>query len=138
MLEPSQPPPLKGIRVLDFTSIVAGPMATLTLASLGADVIKVERMDGGDDSRHMGPHLGYWSSHFVPLNRGKRSLAVDITKPAGRDMILRLARKTDVFIENLRGGKMDALGLGEEAIRNCNPKVIYASLTAFGSHGPDA
>jgi crotonobetainyl-CoA:carnitine CoA-transferase CaiB-like acyl-CoA transferase len=138
MLESAQPPPLKGIRVLDFTSIVAGPLATLVLASLGADIIKVERMDGGDDSRHMGPHLGNWGSVFVPLNRGKRSLAVDITKPAGRDLILRLARKTDVFIENLRGGKMDALGLGEEAIRNCNPKVIYASLTAFGSHGPDA
>jgi crotonobetainyl-CoA:carnitine CoA-transferase CaiB-like acyl-CoA transferase len=133
----SLPAPLKGIRVLDFTSIVAGPTATLALAALGAEIIKIERIDGGDDSRHMGPHLGIWSSVFVPLNRGKRSLAVDITKPEGRDLILRLASTTDVLIENFRSGKMAALGLGEEVIRKQNPKIIYASLTAFGNQGPD-
>jgi crotonobetainyl-CoA:carnitine CoA-transferase CaiB-like acyl-CoA transferase len=113
-------------------------MATLVLASLGADVIKVERIDGGDDARHMGPHLRQWSSVFLPLNRGKRSIAADITKPRGRELVLRLARKSDVFIENFRSGKMAALGLGEDAIREQNPGVIYASLTAFGSCGPEA
>lgn len=130
--------PLKGIRVLDLTSIVAGPMATLALAYLGAEVIKVERIDGGDDSRHMGPHMGPWSSVFVPLNRGKRSIALDISKPAGRDVILKLARTSDVFIENFRGGKMAVLGLDEDSVRAQNPNIIYASISAFGSYGPDA
>ena len=130
--------PLRGIRVLDFSSIVAGPIATFTLASLGAEVIKVERMDGGDDSRHMGPHCGPWSSAFVPLNRGKKSIAVDITKPAGRDVILKLSRDCDVFIENFRVGKMEKLGLGESAVRRESPEIIYLSLSAFGSSGPDS
>lgn len=130
--------PLHGIRVLDFSSIIAGPMATLALASLGAEIIKVERMDGGDEGRFMGPHLGPWSSTFVPLNRGKKSIAVDITKPAGRDVILRLASKIDVVIQNLRVGKMEKLGLGEDAFRKQNPTIIYASLSAFGDSGPDS
>jgi len=113
-------------------------MATLIFASLGADVIKVERIDGGDDSRHMGPHMGEWSSVFLPMNRGKRSIAIDLSKPAGRDVILRLAKKCDVFIENFRGGKMTALGLDESAVRAQNPSIIYASISAFGSMGPDA
>lgn len=131
-------PPLEGIRVLDFSSIIAGPLATLILAYLGAEIIKVERIDGGDDSRHMGPHLGEWGSAFVPLNRGKRSIAVDIRQPAGRELVLRLVRKSDVFVENFRGEKMAALGLDEPTLRACNPRLIYASLSAFGSSGPDA
>ena len=110
----------------------------MILAGLGADVIKVERIDGGDDSRHMGPHLGQWAAVFVPLNRGKRSIAIDVSKPAGRDLILRLASTCDVFIENFRGGKMAALGLDEAAVRARSPQIIYASLSAFGSRGPDA
>jgi crotonobetainyl-CoA:carnitine CoA-transferase CaiB-like acyl-CoA transferase len=134
----SLPPVLKGIRVLDLTSIIAGPTATMILAYLGADIIKVERIDGGDDSRRMGPHLGQWSPVFVPLNRGKRSIAVDISKPSGRDLILRLARTSDVFVENFRGGKMAALGLDEAAVKAENPQIIYASLSAYGNVGPDA
>ena len=95
-------------------------------------------MDGGDDSRQMGPHGGSWSSAFVPLNRGKKSLAVDITKPAGRDLILELSRECDVLIENFRLGKMAKLGLGEEDVRRENPQIIYVSLSAFGGSGPDA
>jgi crotonobetainyl-CoA:carnitine CoA-transferase CaiB-like acyl-CoA transferase len=110
----------------------------MVLAALGADVIKVERIDGGDDARHMGPHLGHWGAFFVPLNRGKRSITVDITKPAGRDLILRLARTSDVFIENFRAGKMEALGLDESAVRAQNPNIIYSSLSAYGSRGPDS
>jgi crotonobetainyl-CoA:carnitine CoA-transferase CaiB-like acyl-CoA transferase len=131
------PPPLTGIRVLDLSSVVAGPTATMILADLGADVIKVERIDGGDDSRGMGPHRGPWGCFFVSLNRGKRSIAVDITKPAGREIVLRLASGCDVFIENFRGGKATALGLDESAIRARKPDIIYASLTAYGPRGPD-
>jgi crotonobetainyl-CoA:carnitine CoA-transferase CaiB-like acyl-CoA transferase len=131
-------PPLAGIRVLDLSTIIAGPLATLILGYLGADVIKIERIDGGDDSRHMGPHLGEWGSAFVPLNRGKRSIAVDISKPAGRDVVARLARTCDVIVENMRGEKLAALGLDEATLRADNPKLIYASLSAFGTFGPDA
>lgn len=130
--------PLEGIRVLDLSTIIAGPLSALILGYLGADVIKIERIDGGDDSRHMGPHLGEWGSAFVPLNRGKRSIAVDITKPAGREVVLRLARKCDVIVENMRGDKLARLGLDEPTLRAANPGLIYASLSAFGSRGPDS
>jgi crotonobetainyl-CoA:carnitine CoA-transferase CaiB-like acyl-CoA transferase len=130
-------PPLHGIRVLDLSTVVAGPFSSMILADLGADVIKVERVDGGDDSRGMGPQSGGWGAMFVPLNRGKRSLAMDITKPAGREAVLRLAEKSDVFIENFRGGKAEALGFDEKAIRARNSRIIYASMSAFGRNGPD-
>lgn len=132
------PPPLAGIRVIDLTAVVAGPTATMVLADLGADVIKVERTDGGDDARSMGPHQGPWGAYFVPLNRGKRSIAVDITKPAGRNVILRLARHCDVFVESFRGGKMDTVGLDEASVRAERPDIIYASISAYGRNGPDS
>ncbi|HYL72973.1 MAG TPA: CoA transferase [Bryobacteraceae bacterium] len=131
------PPPLTGIRILDLSSVVAGPTATMILADLGADVIKLERMDGGDDSRDMGPHRGPWGAYFVPINRGKRSIALDITKPAGRETVLRLAKTCDVFIENFRGGKAAGLGLDEAAVRAHKPDIVYASLSAYGPVGPD-
>jgi hypothetical protein len=84
------PPALTGVRVLDLSTVVAGPTASMILADLGADIIKVERIDGGDDARNMGPHRGEWGAYFVPLNRGKRSIAIDITKPGGREIVLRL------------------------------------------------
>src|SRR5215469_1611662 len=84
-------PPLRWIRVLDLSTVVAGPFSSMILADLGAEVIKIERIDGGDDSRGMGPHAEGWGAMFVPLDRGKRSLALDITKPAGREVVLRLA-----------------------------------------------
>ncbi|HEV2689712.1 MAG TPA: CoA transferase [Bryobacteraceae bacterium] len=129
--------PLTGIRILDLSSVVAGPTATMILADLGADIIKVERRDGGDDSRDMGPHRGPWGAYFVPINRGKRSIALDITKPAGREAVLRLAETCDVFIENFRGGKASALGLDETAVRARKPDIVYASLSAYGPQGPD-
>lgn len=131
-------PPLHGLRVLDLTTVVAGPFSTMILADLGAEIIKVERIDGGDDARSMGPHLGPWGAYFVPLNRGKRSIALDITQPAGRDAVLRLARTCDIFVENFRGGKAAELSLDETHIRAARPDIIYASLTAFGSSGPDS
>lgn len=123
--------------MLDLSTVVAGPTATMILADLGADIIKVERMDGGDDARNMGPHCGSWGAYFVPINRGKRSIAIDITKPAGREIVFRLAEGSEVFIENFRGGKAAALGLDEAAIRARKPDIIYASLSAYGQRGPD-
>ena len=123
--------------MLDLSTVVAGPTATMILADLGADIIKVERMDGGDDARNMGPHCGPWGAYFVPINRGKRSIAIDITKPAGREIVFRLAEGSEVFIENFRGGKAAALGLDEAAVRARKPDIIYASLSAYGQRGPD-
>jgi crotonobetainyl-CoA:carnitine CoA-transferase CaiB-like acyl-CoA transferase len=109
----------------------------MILADLGADIIKVERPDGGDDARNMGPHLGPWGAYFVPLNRGKRSIAVDIGSADGRDVVLRLAATCDVFVENFRGGKAAELMLDEPNLRGVKADIIYASLTAFGNGGPD-
>jgi crotonobetainyl-CoA:carnitine CoA-transferase CaiB-like acyl-CoA transferase len=123
--------------VLDLSTVVAGPTASMILADLGADVIKVERIDGGDDARNMGPHRGSWGAYFVPINRGKRSIAVDITKPAGREAVYRLASGCDVFLENFRGGTAAKLGMDEASIRVRHPQIIYASLSAYGPRGPD-
>jgi len=130
-------PPLRGIRVLDLTTVVAGPFSSMILSDLGAEVIKLERLDGGDDSRGMGPHRNGWGAMFVPLNRGKQSIAINVTKPAGREVVLRLASSCDVYLENFRGGKATQLGLDEDAIRARAPKIIYASMSAFGTKGPD-
>ena len=97
--------PLRGIRVLDLSTVVAGPFSTMILSDLGAEVIKVERIDGGDDSRGMGPHHAGWGAMFVPLNRGKRSIAINVTNPAGRDAVLKLASTCDVYVENFRAGR---------------------------------
>lgn len=129
-------PVLEGIRVLDLSTIVAGPTASMILADLGAEVIKVER-PGGEDGRAMGPHRGEWGAYFVALNRGKRSIILDLAKPEGREVVLRLVSTCDVFLENLRGGKAKALGLDEPAIRARKRDIIYASLSAYGPSGPD-
>ncbi|HEX5229388.1 MAG TPA: CoA transferase [Bryobacteraceae bacterium] len=128
---------LQGIRVLDLSTIVAGPTASMILSDLGAEVTKVERIGGGEDGRAMGPHRGEWGAYFVALNRGKRSITIDLSKPEGRDVILRLASSSDVFLENFRGGKAAALGLDEAAVRARKPDIIYASLSAYGPGGPD-
>jgi len=109
----------------------------MILSDLGADVVKVERTGGGEDGRAMGPHRGEWGAYFVALNRGKRSIALDLAKPEGRAAVLRLASTCDVFLENFRGGKAAELGLDETAIRDRKPDIIYASLSAYGASGPD-
>ena len=124
---------LDGIRVLDVTSNISGPSATMILAALGADVIKIERPGTGDDARQMRPD----SAYFIAINRGKRSVAVDLSRPEGVAIALRLAGSCDVFVENFRGGKADAMGLGESAVRARRAEIIYASLSAFGPQGPD-
>lgn len=109
----------------------------MILADLGADVIKVERPGSGDDARAMGPHRGAFGAYFSVLNRGKRSIGIDLLKPAGREAVLRLASSCDVFLENFRGGKAAALGLDEASVRARRTDVIYASLSAYGPSGPD-
>src|SRR5580692_1137940 len=128
---------LTGTRVLDLSTIVAGPATSMILADLGADVIKVERPGCGEDGRAMGPHRGPWGAYFTALNRGKRSIAIDIRNPSGREAVLRIAATCDVFLENFRGGKAAALGLDESSIRTRKPDIIYTSLSAYGSTGPD-
>jgi crotonobetainyl-CoA:carnitine CoA-transferase CaiB-like acyl-CoA transferase len=128
---------LTGIRVLDLSTIVAGPATSMILVDLGADIIKVERPGCGEDGRAMGPHRGSWGAYFTTLNRGKRSIALDIRDPSGREAVLRIAATCDVFLENFRGGKASALGLDENSVRARKPDIIYASVSAYGSTGPD-
>ena len=127
--------PLTGIRVLDFSTLLPGPMATLLLAEAGAEVLKIER-PGGEDMRHYDPHWGKDSVNFALLNRGKKSLAVDLKDAAGRDKILALVKTSDVVIEQFRPGVMDRLGLGYQALRAINPKIIYCAITGYGQDGP--
>lgn len=137
MTEP--PAPLRGLRVLDLTRVLAGPLATMTLGDLGADVIKIERPGEGDDTRHWGPPFaGDDAAYFLSLNRNKRSVAVDLKSPEGTDAVRRLASSSDVLLENFRPGLMEELGLGLDDLRAANPRLITCSLTAFGEDAPDA
>ena len=129
--------PLTGIRVLDLATNISGASATMILADLGADVIKVERPAKGDITRRMGPHRGQWGAHFVATNRGKRSLALDFRRPEGCEIILRLAQQSDVLVESFLGWKATSLGFDEKAVRAVRPNIIYASLSAYGPRGPD-
>lgn len=128
---------LTGLRVIDVTTSVAGPFATMVLGDLGADVVKVERPGSGDDTRHWGPPS--WdgeSCHFNALNRNKRSVTVDMSSAEGVATIRRLAETADVFVENLRPGSLDRKGLGFAHLRAANPRLVYCSITGYGPTGP--
>ena len=128
--------PYRGIRVLDLSRVLAGPYATLVLADLGADVIKIENMNGGDDSRQFQPpSVEGTSAYFLSMNRNKRSLAIDLKKPAGKDLFLRLVRDCDVVIENFRTGVVKRLGIDYDAVKAINPSVIYCSISGYGQSG---
>ncbi len=128
---------LEGIRVLDFSHVLSGPVAGSMLGDLGADVIKVENIKGGDSTRQMGPPFQRdQTAFFQSVNRNKKSIAVSLKEPQGVEAILKLAAKADVLIENFRPGVMDRLGLGYEKVASLNPRIIYASMTAFGDTGP--
>ncbi len=136
---------LDKVRVLDLTRVVAGPWCTQTLADLGADVIKIERPDGGDDTRKVGPFVTGAdgqptsdSAFFMGSNRGKRSLTVDIATPEGAQIVRDLAPQCDVFIENYKVGALQKYGLDAASIRALNPRIIYCSVTGFGQDGPYA
>ena len=136
---------LAKVRVLDLTRVVAGPWCTQALADLGADVIKIERPDGGDDTRRVGPFVTGAdgkptsdSAFFMGSNRGKRSLTIDIASPAGAQIVRELAAQSDVFIENYKVGALQKYGLDPASIRALNPRIIYCSVTGFGQDGPYA
>jgi len=127
---------LSGLRVVDLTRVLAGPFCSMLLADMGAEVIKVEGPDKGDDARDYPPFLRGSSAYFANLNRNKQSVVLDLKKPAARQILLDLAKKSDVLLENFKPGTMDKLGLGYEALRECNPRIIYASISGFGQYGP--
>src|ERR1051326_525079 len=128
--------PLNGMRVLDLTRVLAGPFATMLLADLGADVIKVERPGDGDETRPPPPFRGAESHYFMSVNRNKRGVVLDLKLAAGRDLALRLAAVSDVLIENFRPGVTARLGLDHDAVRAVNPEIVYCSISAFGQTGP--
>jgi crotonobetainyl-CoA:carnitine CoA-transferase CaiB-like acyl-CoA transferase len=129
--------PLSGTRILDLSRVLAGPLATQTLADMGADVVKVERPGEGDDTRHWGPPFaGEDAAYFLALNRNKRSVTFDLKTRAGVAGVRRLAAGSDVLIENFRPGLMSELGLALEDLRAENPRLVTCSLTAFGDDSP--
>lgn len=130
--------PLKGIRVLDFSTLLPGPLATLLLAEAGAEVIKIERPGRGDEMRSYEPKFGTDSVNFALLNRGKRSLAIDLKDAAAREKLKPLIESADVVVEQFRPGVMDRLGLGYDALTKINPRIIYCAITGYGQHGPRA
>jgi crotonobetainyl-CoA:carnitine CoA-transferase CaiB-like acyl-CoA transferase len=125
--------PLEGVKVLDLSRVLAGPYATMVLADLGADVVKVEHPGRGDDTRHWGPPFaGGEAAYFLSVNRNKRSIGVDLKTGEGLERIKKLAAGADVLIENMRRGALEKLGLGYEALRETNPGLVYCSVTGFG------
>jgi len=129
-------PPLDGLKVIDLTRVLAGPFCSMLLGDMGADVIKIEEPNLGDDARGWAPNIGEWSAYFLGVNRSKRSLALDLKAPAGADVLRRLLATADVFIENFKPGSLDKLGFGYEAINALNPRLVYCSITGYGRTGP--
>jgi CoA:oxalate CoA-transferase len=127
---------LDGLRVLDLTRVLAGPYATMVLADLGADVVKIELPGTGDDARAYPPHVAGESVYFMSLNRNKRSMTLDLKNPSGRELFLELVRQADVLVENFRPGAMARLGLAYDDLHDVNPRLIYAAVSGFGQTGP--
>ena len=134
-----KPEALDGVRVLDCSQILAGPFCSMLLADMGADVIKVEKPNGGDDTRRMGPpFLEKESVAFLAMNRNKRSVVLNFKEPGGVEVMKKLVEDADIVIENYRTGTMDRLGLGYEDLKATNPGIIYCSISGFGRTGPYA
>ena len=130
--------PLAGIKVLDFSTLLPGPLATLILAEAGAEVIKIERPGRGDEMRSYAPKFGADSVNFALLNRGKKSIVIDLKDAKVRESLLPLIREADVVVEQFRPGVMDRLGLGYDALNAINPRIIYCAITGYGQSGPRA
>jgi crotonobetainyl-CoA:carnitine CoA-transferase CaiB-like acyl-CoA transferase len=131
-------PPLKGVRVLDLTRVLAGPFCSMTLADLGAEVIKVEMPGSGDDTRAYPPFVKGQSSYFMSVNRGKKSVTLDLKNQEARRALHRIAERCDVFLENFRPGVTARLGVDYEVLRKVNPRLVYCSISSFGQTGPYA
>jgi crotonobetainyl-CoA:carnitine CoA-transferase CaiB-like acyl-CoA transferase len=137
MAAPRRPGPLAGVRVLELAQIMAGPTAGMMLANMGADVVKVEKLPGGDDSRgYREPRVNGVSAPFLILNRNKRGIALDLKKPQGREILLRLVRDADVLTENYRRGTLEKLGLGYDVLSAANPGLVYCAISGYGRDGP--
>ena len=135
---PSARGPLRGVRVLDLTRVLAGPFCAMLLADMGAEVIKVEEPGRGDDTRSWPPFVGGEATYFMSVNRGKKSVTLNLKAPEGRRILTALVRKSDVLLENFRAGTMDKLGLGWAALRKVNPRLVYCAVSGFGESGPEA
>jgi CoA:oxalate CoA-transferase len=127
---------LLGIRVLDLSRVLAGPYCSMLLADMGAEIIKLEIPGRGDDSREFPPFKGGESLYYVNLNRGKRSITLNLKHPEGKQIFLKLVKQCDVLLENFRPGTMERLGLGYETLREANPRLVYAAISGFGHTGP--
>jgi len=134
--EQQMPGPLAGVRIIDATTMISGPFATMMLADQGADVIKIEHPDGGDHSRQVADRRGGFSASFLNNNRGKRSVALNLKVPDGLAAALHLCKGADVFVQNFRPGVAERIGLGEAAVRAVQPDIIYVSIAGFGFEGP--
>jgi CoA:oxalate CoA-transferase len=130
--------PLQGIKVLDLTQALFGPFCTMLLKDLGAEVIKIERPPGGDMARGNGPFVKGMSTYFLSLNRGKKSLTLNLESPAGKEVLLKLVKKADILVENFKPGTMEKLGLSYEVVKKQNPQIIYVAGSGFGQYGPYA
>ena len=133
----SAPAPLDGVRVIDLSRVLSGPFCTALLADAGADIVKIEPKTG-EDSRHLGPFRDGESIYFNVLNRGKRSIALDLKDPDDREVLLRLIEGADVVVENFRPGVTGRLGIDYDTVRARNPRIVYASISGFGQSGPMA
>ena len=130
---------LEGVKVLDLTQIMAGPYCTMMLADMGADVVKVEKPNGGDDTRRMGPpFIEGESAAFLGINRNKRSIVIDLRSDAGRELAQRMARESDILVQNFRPGAIERMGLGYQKVREINPAIVYCTISGFGATGPYA
>ncbi|HAE43502.1 MAG TPA: carnitine dehydratase [Clostridiales bacterium] len=128
--------PLENIKILDLTRVLAGPYCTMTLADLGAEVIKIEMPGKGDDSRAFGPYIENESAYFMSLNRNKESITLNLKKEKAKEILKSLVEKVDVIIENFKPGTMEKLGLGYDVLKAINPRIIYAASSGFGHYGP--
>jgi CoA:oxalate CoA-transferase len=130
--------PIENIKILDLTRVLAGPYATMLMQEMGAEVIKVEIPEIGDDARHFGPFRNGKSTYFLSINRGKKSISINMKSKKGIEILLDLVKKVDIVTENFRPGTMEKLGLSYETLKKINPKIIYASTSGFGQTGPDS
>ncbi len=132
------PKPLANIRVLDLTRVLVGPYCTMILSDLGAEIIKLEIPGKGDDSRNFGPFIENRSLYYLSINRGKKSISLNLKHPQGKRMFLEMVKHADVVVENFRPGTMEKLELGYDVLHSVNPHLIYAAASGFGHTGPDS
>jgi crotonobetainyl-CoA:carnitine CoA-transferase CaiB-like acyl-CoA transferase len=130
--------PLKGVRVLDLTRVLAGPYCAMLLGDMGAEVIKVEEPGKGDDTRGWPPFAGGESTYFMSVNRNKKSITLNLKAPEGREILKKLAKRSDVVLENFRTGTMEKLGLGYATLARLNPRLVYCAISGFGESGPES